>query len=85
MHTIELRSSVQRFLDTLSPEEFRTAIEGIRQLEGSTRPRGVLCRIRAGDHRILYNIDEARNTATILHIGRRGDITGTPSSGHTTA
>lgn len=31
-------------------------------------------RIRAGDYRIIYEVDDARKAITILHIGHRLDV-----------
>jgi len=31
-------------------------------------------RIRAGDYRIIYEIDDAQQIVTILHVGHRRDV-----------
>jgi mRNA interferase RelE/StbE len=31
-------------------------------------------RIRAGDYRVIYEIDDAGQTVTVLHVGHRRDI-----------
>jgi mRNA interferase RelE/StbE len=31
-------------------------------------------RIRSGDYRVIYEIDDSRQTVTVLHIGHRRDV-----------
>jgi mRNA interferase RelE/StbE len=53
----------------------------IRTLAGDPRRSGCVkltgrdgWRIRAGDYRVIYEIDDPRTTVTILHIGHRRDV-----------
>jgi mRNA interferase RelE/StbE len=31
-------------------------------------------RLRAGDYRVIYDIDDSERTATVLHVGHRRDV-----------
>jgi mRNA interferase RelE/StbE len=59
-------------------ERVRDAIRGLGQ---NPRPPGCLkltgrdgWRIRVGDYRIIYEIDDRQQSVTILHIGHRHDV-----------
>lgn len=55
-----------------------TALEGLEQ---DPRPRGVekvrgteLWRIRQGDYRAIYHIDDREQAITVVRIGHRKDV-----------
>jgi len=81
MYQIELRSRAQRILDRLPKTDFRALIEAIKELAQTPRPRGVekvkstgLWRIRQGDYRIIYAIDDNRQIIIIVRVGHRREI-----------
>jgi len=81
MYQIELRSRAQRVLDRLPKTDFRALIEAIKELAQTPRPRGVekvkstgLWRIRQGDYRIIYGIDDNQQLVTVVRIGHRREI-----------
>ena len=81
MYEIELRRQAQRSLDRLPRKDFDRIIEDIKQLAETPRPKGVekikntgLWRIRQGDYRIVYSIDDSEQLITILRIGHRREI-----------
>lgn len=81
MYRIELRRKAQRALDKLRGDDFDAIIADIRQLAETPRPRGVekikkagLWRIRQGDYRIIYSIDDNEKLVIILRIGHRREI-----------
>ena len=81
MYKIELRRKAQRSLDKLPKDDFDAVIGDIKKLADTPRPRGVekikkagLWRIRQGDYRIVYHIDDGQKTVTILRIGHRREI-----------
>ena len=81
MYQIELRSRAQRVLDRLPKTDFRALIEAIKELAQTPRPRGVekvkstgLWRIRQGDYRIVYAIDDSRQIIIIVRVGHRREI-----------
>jgi mRNA interferase RelE/StbE len=81
MYRIELRRLAQRGLDKLSKRDFNAIIDAVKGLANTPRPKGVekiktagLWRIRQGDYRIVYTIDDSQKTVIILRIGHRREI-----------
>lgn len=81
MYRIELRRKAQRSLDKLPKDDFTAIIEAVRSLADLPRPKGIekiksagLWRIRYGDYRIVYSIDDDNKTVSILRIGHRREI-----------
>ena len=75
MYKIELRRRAQRALDRLPKDDFDAVLDVVKALADSPRPRGVekikcagLWRVRQGDYRIVYSIDDSQKTVTILRI-----------------
>ena len=55
--------------------------DAIRGLATDPRPSGCLklaardgWRIRVGDYRVVYEIDDTQHTVTVLHVGHRRDV-----------
>ena len=81
MYKIELRRRAQRSLDRLPKGDFNAVLGAVKGLANSPRPKGVekiksagLWRIRRGDYRIVYSIDDSQKTVAILRIGHRREI-----------
>ena len=81
MYKIELRRRAQRALDKLPKTDFQTVVEAIKELAHTPRPRGVekvkstgLWRIRQGDYRIIYAIDDNRQFIIVVRTGHRLEI-----------
>jgi mRNA interferase RelE/StbE len=81
MYRIELRRRVQKALDKLPKSDFQAVIEAIKSLAEKPRPRGIekvksmgLWRIRQGDYRIIYAIDDKESLVTIVRVGHRREI-----------
>lgn len=81
MYKIELKRRPQQSLDRLPKSDFEAIISAVRELAQMPRPKGVekikgagLWRIRQGDYRIVYSIDDRQKTVTILRIGHRREI-----------
>ncbi len=80
-YDILIRRRAQKELAQLSRDDFERAKESIGNLSGNPRPPGCKkltgrdgWRIRAGDYRVIYEIDDAGQTVTVLHVGHRRDI-----------
>ena len=72
---------VQRELDKLPLESYERVKEAIRRLSEESRPSGCKkltgrdgWRIRVGDYRVIYEIDDKAGSITVLHVGHRRDI-----------
>ena len=81
MYQIELRRQAQRELDKLPKSDFQAVIEAIKNLAQTPRPRGIekvkttgLWRIRQGDYRIIYAIDDNINLVTVVRVGHRREV-----------
>ena len=81
MYKIDVRRRAQRALDKLPKSDFQAVIEAIRDLAQTPRPRGIekvkstgLWRIRQGDYRIIYAIDDNERLITVVRVGHRREI-----------
>lgn len=80
-YSVGIKQSAAKELEELPLKVRRRVISRIRALATDPRPRG--CeklsgqekhRIRQGDLRALYEIDDTRSTVTIVKIGHRRDV-----------
>lgn len=81
MYRVDLRRQAQKELDKLPKSDFQAVIESIKDLGQTPRPRGIekvkstgLWRIRQGDYRIIYAIDDNEHLVTIVRVGHRREI-----------
>jgi mRNA interferase RelE/StbE len=71
----------QRELAKLPTDSYERTKEAIRRLGEDPRPSGCKkltgregWRIRVGNYRVIYEIDDEVRTVTIFHIGHRRDV-----------
>lgn len=71
----------QKELARIPREEYERVRDAIRALSLDPRPPGCLkltgregWRIRVGNYRVIYEIDDDQRVVTILHIGHRRDV-----------
>lgn len=76
-----LRSSAARELSDLAGKDLRLFVAKIRGLENSPRPPGCRklaaadkYRLRQGDLRIVYSIDDDERIVIVVKIGHRKDV-----------
>jgi mRNA interferase RelE/StbE len=77
-----LTRAAERGLLGLSRADVRRVDARIRALADDPRPPGVkklegvrdLYRLRAGDYRILYQVEDARLVVIVVDVGNRRDI-----------
>ncbi len=81
MYKIEVRRRAQRALDKLPKSHFEAVIQAIKNLAQTPRPKGIekvkttgLWRIRQGDYRIIYAIEDNEHLVTIVRVGHRREI-----------
>ena len=81
MYKLELKRKAQHALDKLPKGDFKAVLSAIKSLASTPRPKGVekikvvgLWRIRQGDYRIVYSIDDNQKLVTILRIGHRREV-----------
>lgn len=80
-HTILILRSAQKELAELPSEIFIRIRDAIQALEEEPRPSGCVklsgreaWRIRIGNYRIIYEIDDAQKKLTVIHVGHRRDV-----------
>ena len=81
MYTVLFTRRAQRELAVLPKEAYGRVKAAIAALAMNPRPPGCLklsgvegWRIREGDYRVLYEIDDPARTVTVVHIGHRRDV-----------
>jgi len=81
VYKVELRRRVRQSLDKLPEKDHRVVITALESLEQEPRPRGVekirgteLWRIRQGDYRAIYYINDREQIITVVRIGHRRDV-----------
>jgi mRNA interferase RelE/StbE len=80
-YAIAILRRAQRELQRLPHEDYERVREAIRALAQNPRPTGCLAltgragwRIRVGNYRVIYEINDVQHTVTILHVGHRRDV-----------
>ena len=78
---ISILRRAQRDLDALHPSAYARVRDAIRNLAADSRPHGCVkptgrdgWRIRAGDYRVVYEIDDQRKSVVVMHVGHRRDV-----------
>lgn len=81
-YTITFKSAAQRALSKLPNDAAERIARAIDGLEFEPRPKGCeklkgadnLWRIRVGDYRVVYTIEDARLIVLVVKIGHRREI-----------
>jgi mRNA interferase RelE/StbE len=81
-YTVELTTAAARQLRKIEPGMRRRLLLALRDLEMDPRPHGCrklagyddAWRVRVGDFRILYEVNDMVLTVTVFRLGNRRDI-----------
>jgi mRNA interferase RelE/StbE len=81
-YTIDVRPRARRSLRQLDPSVRRTIARVIEGLATDPRPSGCLpltghqpyLRVRSGDYRVIYTVDDSASVVTIAAVGHRREI-----------
>ena len=80
-YAVAILRRAQREIATIPTTSLPRIRDAIRSLGGEPRPTGCRklagregWRIRVGDYRVIYEIDDDERVVTILHVGHRRDI-----------
>lgn len=81
MHDVYLERAAERDLKRLSADEFHNIIKNIKDLSINPRPPGCRkisgsvsdWRIRVGDYRVIYEIDDKAKAVRVMRIRHRRD------------
>ena len=82
MYAIEVAPAAERAIKKLSDEIRRRIVKAILKLEEEPRPSGIrklsgendLYRIRVGDYRIVYKIQDDVLVVVIVRVGHRREV-----------
>jgi len=79
--TVSILRRAQKAWQRLPQEDYARVREARRAFAPNPRPAGCLAltgragwRIRVGDDRVIYEIDAAQPTVTMLHVDYRRDV-----------
>ena len=79
-YTVYILRSAEKELDRLPSSMYHRINTKILSFEENPRPRGSKklsgreqYRLRIGDYRVLYNIDDTNRVITIFAVGHRGE------------
>ena len=80
-YSIQILRRAQKEMAQLPKQEYERIKEAVQNLSDDPRPQGCKkltgregWRIRIGDYRVIYEIDDAKQIMTVLHIGHRRDV-----------
>ena len=80
-YTVVMLRRAQKELAQLPKGVYESVRDAIRALSVEPRPPGCLkltgregWRVRVGDYRVIYEIDDQQQRVTILHVGHRRDV-----------
>jgi mRNA interferase RelE/StbE len=80
-YTIQIFRRAQKELAALPQLVYPRVRDAIRELADTPRPPGCKklagregWRIRVGDYRVIYEIDDRAQSITVMHIGHRRDV-----------
>jgi mRNA interferase RelE/StbE len=80
-YALDIKASARKELRKLDVPVLKRIVEAIENLADDPRPAGCKklkardgYRIRVGDYRVVYTVDDARITVVIVKVGARGDV-----------
>jgi mRNA interferase RelE/StbE len=80
-YQISITRKSQKELANLPTKDYESVKTDIKDLASSPRPQGCKklsgregWRIKVGDYRVIYEIDDKEKIVTVLHIGHRREI-----------
>jgi len=80
-YALTILKRAQKELASLPKEDYQRVRGAIVKLADTPRPAGTLkmtgrpaWRIRVGDYRVIYEIDDDKAVISVIHIGHRSDV-----------
>ncbi len=81
IYTLQVERPARRSLAQLPNRDYRRVTAALAALRDTPRPPGCvkltgsdLWRIRVGDYRVIYEIDDAAQVVTVIDVGHRRDV-----------
>ena len=82
-YRISIKRSAAKEIERIAPKDQKRIVEKIRSLRDNPRPPGSKklsgqekYRIRQGDYRILYQIEDGELIIVVVRVGHRRDVYG---------
>jgi mRNA interferase RelE/StbE len=80
-YSLSILRRAQKELAQIPHGDYERIVEAVRGLAENPRPAGCRklaaregWRIRVGDFRVIYEIDDGQRSVTVLHVGNRRDV-----------
>ena len=81
-YSVELKSSARKELERLPPKVIQRVFAKLEALGGEPRPAGCkklkggqhIWRIRVGDYRVVYTVDDVQLLVSVTRIRHRSDV-----------
>lgn len=81
-YTVEARPAVRKALRQLDADVRKDILAAMRALATEPRPPGVKplkgykpwLRVRSGDYRVIYDVDDVARRVTVAVVGHRRDV-----------
>ena len=80
-YSVSIKASAVKELEKLPKGELAKILDKIEVLKDNPRPSGAvklaladLFRIRQGDYRILYSVNDKLTQVEVIKVGHRGDV-----------
>jgi len=81
-YSVELKSSASKELERLPPNLIQRVFPKLEALGADPRPRGCkklkggqdVWRIRVGDYRVVYSINDEKRLVSVTRIRHRGEV-----------
>lgn len=79
MYNVVLKKRAKKFIDKLSKNEKARVVTAIEQLPNGDdikklKGHSDLLRLRVGDYRIIYTVDNGKCIVLVIDVGNRGEI-----------
>ncbi|GAA1084998.1 type II toxin-antitoxin system RelE family toxin [Nocardiopsis metallicus] len=81
LYKVEIKASARKELRRLDGPIRKRVVAAIADLADAPRPDGCKklkardgYRIRVGDHRVVYTVDDGQITVVVIKVGPRGDV-----------
>lgn len=80
-YSLLIKTSAAKELEGLPQKDLRRVVRKIQRLRSEPRPAGCekltgenRYRVRQGDYRVLYSVNDASHEALIVKVGHRRDV-----------
>ena len=80
-YTVLIKRSAEKEMDRLPTSTFKRVAQAILELERDPRPKGSKklrgmqdYRLRVGEYRVLYSIDDHKRVVEVIAVGHRREV-----------